>query len=326
MRQRCGYPVWRELTRSAPRLVLDPAGHTALVRKVLFTSDGTRLLSCSEDKSIKVWDIASSACVKTFRGHQGPASEGMLYTMALSPGDTYLAVGGWMKGISYGDPGLGTVRLYDFRQGRIAALLRGHASVVLNLAFSPDGRFLASASADKTVKVWDLKSRTELHTLRFHAANVYGLAISPDSSRIASCAVDGTIALWESRTGRLIQSVKGHDKAAIRVAFSPAADVLASASHDGTVKLWNGSTLDFRETVHTSSQLLHAGDCLQPRRENTGLRRFRPHEQGRRELPARVLHRPRYEDDQADLCGAYQHRAVDMFFPGREARRFHGGR
>jgi WD40 repeat protein len=236
-----------------PRLVLDPAGHTALVRKVLFTSGGDRLVSCSEDKCIKVWDIASGNCVKTFRGHQGPASEGMIYAMALSPGDRYLAAGGWMKGISYGDPGLGSVRLYDFTRGRIAALLRGHVSVVLNLAFSPDGRFLASASADKTVKVWDLATRRELHTLRYHGANVYGLAVSPDSSRIASSAVDGTIALWESRTGRLIKAVKGHDKAAIRVAFSPAAGTLASASHDGTVKLWNGTTLDFVDTVHTTT-------------------------------------------------------------------------
>ncbi len=275
-----------------PRLVVDPAGHTALVRKVLFTSDGKRLLSCGEDKSIKVWDIASGACVKTFRGHQGPASEGMLYAMALSPGDTYLAAGGWMKGTSYGDQGLGTVRLYDYKRGRMAALLRGHTSVVLNLAFSPDGRFLASASADKTVKLWDLKSRKELHTLRYHSANVYGLAVSPDSARVASCAVDGTIALWESRTGRLIQSVKGHDGAAIRVMFSPVSDLLASASHDGTVKLWNGSTLDYRETVYSASSYYTQEIAFSPGRENAGLRRNLPHAQGRSENPARVLYRP----------------------------------
>ncbi|HPA71998.1 MAG TPA: WD40 repeat domain-containing protein, partial [Spirochaetota bacterium] len=236
----------------APRLVLDPGGHTAAVRKVLITSGGKNLVSCSEDKSVKVWDIASGSCVRTFRGHQGDASEGMIYAMALSPGDEYLAVGGWMKGLQFGDRSLGSVRLYDFRRGEIVSLLRGHASVVLNLAFSPDGGFLASASADKTVKVWDLKSRRELHTLRHHGDNVYGLSISPDSARIASSSVDGSIALWESRTGRLIQSVKGHDKLAIRVQFSPSSDTLVSASHDGTVKLWDARTLEARGVLYTA--------------------------------------------------------------------------
>jgi eukaryotic-like serine/threonine-protein kinase len=124
--------------------------------------------------------------------------------------------------------------------------LTGHekSAAVWSVAYSPDGRRLASAGGDRTIKVWDATTGQAIHTL---VANQYVLAVAfhPDGARLASAGTDSkagdrTITLWDVGTGQAIRTFpQGHAKAIDRLAYSPDGKALGSSSRDGTVKLWD---------------------------------------------------------------------------------------
>jgi len=116
--------------------------------------------------------------------------------------------------------------------------LQGHDDEVLSVAFSSDGKAIASASRDGTVKLWQAEDGQELLTFRGHDDEVYSLAFSPDAKTIASVSRDGTVKLWQAADGQEILTLKGHDDEVLSVAFSPDGKTIASTSRDGTIKLW----------------------------------------------------------------------------------------
>ncbi|MEH1935981.1 MAG: serine/threonine-protein kinase [Nostoc sp.] len=122
--------------------------------------------------------------------------------------------------------------------------LKGHSSDVNSVAFSPDGKTLASGSDDKTIKLWNLASGQEIHTLEGNSDWIWTVAFSPDSKTLASGSADKTIKLWNLETGKLIRTLEGHSDGVSSVAFSPDGKTLASgaASKDMKIKLWNLKT------------------------------------------------------------------------------------
>ncbi|MEM7602821.1 MAG: hypothetical protein AAF357_15600, partial [Verrucomicrobiota bacterium] len=132
----------------APRLIIDPRGPSGRVKELLFTPDGRTLISLGYDKAIRFWDVDSGELRKTLRLEIGDGSEGQLYAGAISPDGHWLAVGGYDANDA--------VRLIELESYRIAALLQGHRRVIHALAFSRDGKVLASGSSDDSVRVWDI--------------------------------------------------------------------------------------------------------------------------------------------------------------------------
>ncbi|WP_026794402.1 serine/threonine-protein kinase [Planktothrix mougeotii] len=119
------------------------------------------------------------------------------------------------------------------------ATLTGHSTDVKSVAFSPDGRMLASGSWDKMIKLWDVQSQREIATLTGHSTDVISVAFSPDGWTLASGGSDTTIKLWDVHSQREIATLTGHLGVVWSVAFSPDGRTLASGSYDTTIKLWD---------------------------------------------------------------------------------------
>jgi len=131
-------------------------------------------------------------------------------------------------------PGLG-VSSYTYR---------GHSSMVWSVAWSPDGKMIASTSGDKTVQVWDAANGNLLYTYVGHTDSVYSVAWSPDSKRIASASYDKTVQVWDAIDGYFPTTYAEHTGWVWSVAWSPDGKYIASGGGDKTVQVWDAITTD----------------------------------------------------------------------------------
>ena len=205
-------------------------GHSDWVDSVAISLDGRTLASGSEDKTIKIWNLATGQLIRTLSGHSSGVN-----SVAFSPDGRTLASGyDWDKTIIW--------NLATGQQIRTLSL-SGHSSYssVNSVAISPDGRTLASGGRGKTIKIWNLATGELIRTLSGHSNFVNSVAISPDGRTLASGSYDQTIKIWNLATGELIQTLSGHSGWVMSVAWSPDGRTLVSGSRDNTIRIWRVS-------------------------------------------------------------------------------------
>ncbi|QDV32364.1 WD40 domain-containing protein [Tautonia plasticadhaerens] len=219
------------------------------VANLTLSPDGTLLATASGDRTVKLWDARTGALIRTDRG------DTTFRCVAFSPDGLLVAAGGGREN----ERGSGQVRIWDVATGRVRPISTGHTA--WSVAFSPDGRRLATGGTDQAVKIWDTASGQEILTLRGHTDWVMDLAFSPDGHRLASASGDRTIRIWDASplregepTGEALFTLRGHTDGVTALAFHPLVPRLASASTDGSLKLWDTQSGRYLSTIHPGIQ------------------------------------------------------------------------
>ena len=171
------------------------------------------------------------------KGATARLGKGSINEIQYSPDGTRLAVAG-----SIG------IWMYDTQTYQEVALLIGHIGSVNSVAFSPEGRTIAS---DNTVRLWDAETGEHKGTLTGHTDWVNSVAFSPDGRLLASGSRDKTVRLWDAVTGEHKGILIGHIGSVNSVAFSPEGGMLARGGEwlDNTIRLWDAVTGEHKGTL-----------------------------------------------------------------------------
>ena len=231
---------------SEPRnqLVLDIGHHTAPITALAFTPDSRQLVSASEDKTIRLWDLATGKTLRVIRGVSGPPHFGEIGAMALAPDGRLLAAAVRAEAPVKS----AIIRLYDLASGDQVGLLAGHDGDIHSLAFAPDGRHLISGGSDGTATIWDTDARKAVHVLKEHRDAVSAAGFSPDGLRAVTASLDHSLRLWRVADGALLREMTGHTGEVVSMAIA-ADGTVASQDKTGAIRFWDGRTGTFIKTL-----------------------------------------------------------------------------
>jgi WD40 repeat protein len=262
--------IWDALTGDS---LLQLGRHTDAIENLTFSPDGRWLITASDDATMKIWDTRSGDLLQAYpdftnvvlgvtfspdakqfavsdgsihvwqfnsdsQADQTTISNQELFAIPNAASDSFSPDGSQLAGISGNN-----IKLWDAASGRELMTLIGHTGWVMGLAFSPDGKSLASTSLDGTVRIWSLSPGSELTAVQSPVA-AFGTRIvySPIEDEFATSGGDGTATFWNAKTGKLRLQLKGHDLGILSIAFSSDGTRFATGSLDGTAIVWDTAT------------------------------------------------------------------------------------
>ena len=206
-----------------PRLVLK--GHDDWVHSAAFFPDGRRAVTGSVDGTLRIWDLNTGKEINQI------SVGGKVLSAALSANGKHL--------VSAGSEGLS---VWDSNTTKLVSKLKGHEDAVVFVAYSRDGRFIASGGVDKTIRLWDAVSLKPIGAYLGHTDYVLALVFSNDSKRIYSVSSDNSIRVWSVPSVNALQVWNGHTLTVRWISISDDDQYAITASYDGTARIWDTST------------------------------------------------------------------------------------
>ncbi|KAB0352558.1 hypothetical protein FD754_017415 [Muntiacus muntjak] len=197
-------------------------GHCGPVNSTRFLAGSSGLLSCSEDMSIRYWDLGSFTNTVRYQGHAYP-----VWDLDNSPHSLYFASGSHDR----------TAQLWSFDRTYPLRIYAGHLADVDCVKFHPNSNYLATGSTDKTVRLWITQQGNSVRLFTGHRGPVLSLAFSPNGKYLASKGEDQRLKLWDLVSGTLYKELWGHTDNITSLTFSPDSSLIASASMDNSARV-----------------------------------------------------------------------------------------
>ncbi|XP_050524715.1 F-box/WD repeat-containing protein 7 [Daktulosphaira vitifoliae] len=241
---------------------------------------GNRVVSGSDDNTLKVWSVSSGKCLKVLTGHTGGVWSSQMAGNIIISGSTDRTLKVWNAETGqcihtlYGHTSTvrcmhlhenkvvsgsrdASLRLWDVKTGECLSIFLGHLAAVRCVQY--DGRLIVSGAYDYLVKVWDVDSETCLHTLSGHTNRVYSLQF--DSTHVVSGSLDTSIRVWDVETGTCKHTLMGHQSLTSGMELRD--NILVSGNADSTVKVWDIISGQCLQTLSGPNKHNSAVTCLQ---------------------------------------------------------------
>ncbi|CAG9826473.1 unnamed protein product [Diabrotica balteata] len=276
MRQHAIEMNWRSAPIRPPKVL---KGHDDHVITCLQFS-GNRIVSGSDDNTLKVWSATTGKCLRTLVGHTGGVWSSQMSGSTIISGSTDRTLKVWDADTGlcihtlYGHTSTvrcmhlhgkkvvsgsrdATLRVWDIETGNFLHVLVGHVAAVRCVQY--DGRLVVSGAYDFMVKVWNPETQECLHTLEGHTNRVYSLQF--DGVHVVSGSLDTSIRVWEVETGACKHILKGHQS--LTSGMELRNNILVSGNADSTVKVWDIVTGQCLQTLSGPYKHQSAVTCLQ---------------------------------------------------------------
>jgi WD40 repeat protein len=198
-------------------------GHSARLNCVSFSKDQHYILTASDDRTARLWDVDSGRTIRVFEGHTASVNSAVFSSdggLVLTASDDK------------------TIRIWDAKTGHELQKFEGHQARISQAVFAPDDRAVLSASSDNTARLWDLATGRQIAEFRGHRGPVYSANFSPDGKRIVTASWDKSARIWDRGTADPIASIDGHRGRVFYAVFSPDGLRIATTSEDMTARIW----------------------------------------------------------------------------------------
>lgn len=201
--------------------------HQDTVNSAVFSPDGKSIVTASQDKTVRLWDVGTGKQIGLPIQHDSAA-----YRAIFSPDGTRILT-------TSGD---GKVRLWQVETGRQIGPSMGDSLTIHRAVFSPDGKRILTANVEGMVRVWEAGTGQQIGPSMQHKSFVYRVVFSPDGNQILTANNDGTAGLWLAATGKQVGPFMQHESFVTCAVFSPDGKQILTASNDKTARLWDAGT------------------------------------------------------------------------------------
>ena len=229
-------PVRTAVVSTGGSLLREMPRHDGVLRAMAVTPDGHRLVSGGDDRTVRVWDLASGRLQHTLHGHSDSVR-----AVAVTPDGRRIVSGGTYD----------AVRVWDLESGQFLHSIAGPAGyrAVHAVAVTPDGNKIVWAGAGSAVHVWDLAHGRLEYVLKSLDHSVGSVALTPDGRSVLSCGDAGKVQIWDLASGKLVRVLNGKPHPVFSLAVTPDGRRIVSGGRDNSVRVWDYASGKLERTL-----------------------------------------------------------------------------